>query len=163
MIRFTKQNTNYHHQNIIDLLRTINNPVIQNALNDSKKVIQVIGDIHRSQFLADNPEEYYWLRIQIFDNTGQVIAGYEGIHIFVSFRLFYFQNGKYIMGQSINPPSKKNTDIADISDLFGFWEFRKMTNSFQNNLIKQMKQTSPKERIKKPLKIINPKTGKEIE
>lgn len=159
MIEFTKQYTNYHQQNIIDLLRNINHPIIIQALNHSKQVIQVIGDIHRSQFLANNPEEYFWLRIKIFDETGYVIAGYESIHIFVAFRLLNFNNGKYMIGRSINPPTKENTDIADISKFVGFWEFRKITNSFES----EIKQTSPKKQRKKnPLKIINPKTGKEI-
>lgn len=163
MIKFTKQNTNYHHQNIIDLLHNINDPVIQNAIKeDSKEIIQIMGDIHRSQFLADNPENYFWLRIQVLNENGEFIPGYEGIHIFVCFRLLNIQNGKYVIGQCINPPTQGKGDIANISKLFGFWEFRKMTNSFTTNLKQISKKENSPKRKKSPLKIIDPKTGKEI-
>lgn len=160
-VKFTKQNTNYNHQNIIDLLTNINDPVIKKALNDDKQTIQVMGDIHRSQFLADNPENFFWLRLRIYDETGMVIPGYEGLHIFVCFRLLKFSGNNYVMGQCITPPTYRGKDIANVSQLFGFWEFRKMTSSFKTNIKQISTKESPK-RQRKPLKIIDPKTGKEI-
>ena len=44
-VKFTKQNTNYNHQNIIDLLSNINDPVIKKALNDGKHGLQIIQKI----------------------------------------------------------------------------------------------------------------------
>jgi hypothetical protein len=160
-IKFTKQNTNYHHQNIVDLLGNVNDPVIQSAIHNPKQTIQVLGDIHRSQFLADNPDNLFWLRLRVYDETGSVIPGYEGIHIFVCFRLLQYSKNNYIMGPCITPPTFQGKDIADISQLFGFWEFRKMTTSFKTN-IKQISTKQNPKRKRNPLKIIDPKTGKEI-
>ena len=162
-ILFTKQHTNYHHQNIIDLVSSINDPVIQNAILDTKNHIKIFGDIHRTQFLSDNPEQYYWVRLSVNDEYGIPIIGYNGIHIFVCFRLFQYKNGSYIKGECINPPSLNNTDIADITQIFGGWEFRKITYGFKQSIIENIEtKKNNKPRKKNILKIIDPKTGKEI-
>lgn len=163
-IIFTKQNTNYHQQNIIDLLNSINDPVIQEAIVNNKKQVKILGDIHRTQFLSDNPENYFWLRISVLDENQLPIIGYSGVHIFLCFRLFKYRKGLYIRGKCINPPTLNNTDIADVSKLFGGWEFRKITYSFQQS-IKQIidkKEYNLPKRKRIAIKIIDPKTGKEI-
>lgn len=156
-IVFTKQNTNYNHDNIKTLIESIPDPIIQHAIYNEKQIVKIHGDIHKSQFLTDNPENYYWLRLSITDEYGMPIIDYSGVHLFLCFRLLKYVKHKYITGPCINPPSLNNTDIADISNLFGVWEFRKITYGVKQFV--QEKQTIIK-RQKKPLQIIDPKTGK---
>ena len=162
MIRFTKQNSNYHPQNIIDLLYSINDEVISGALNSLTHTVIVVGDIHRSMFSADNADGLYWLKIRVVNENGAVIDGYGALHVFVCFRLSVLRNGSYHRGPCITPPPKAGTDIAEVSNLVGWWEFKRMTKNIQSAIINSPRPP-PSRRPSKRFTITDPKTGKIIE
>ncbi len=156
---------NYIEQNILDIIRSINEPIIQDAFNDEHDRIMVHGPIHRSQKTIDNPEKYYWLRISITDKNNNIIPGYGGIHIFLCFQLWYWNNNNYILGECITPEPYLNQDIANVENLLGFWRFIRFTyeakKSFEQ-VVRSIDTRSQITRKRNPFAIINPKTGEKI-
>ena len=164
-IRFVPQGKNYHPENIKQIIENINEPVVKDAVKSEKKEVRVIGDIHYTQWTSDNPENHYWFRFSVHDENGDAITGYSGIHVFVCFRVWDFHNGKFKPGKCIRPNPYKGGDVADISNLYGGWEMKKITYGFQQSVqqnAEQIKRTIPK-RQRKRISIIDPKTGKKIE
>lgn len=167
VVYFTKQTSNYTQQNIIDILTLVSskNSLIYNLMLSQKSYILVEGDIHRSQFTADNKFNNYWLKIKGYDDNGRIINELRAAHIYLCFRQFMFdyRSQQYKVSSCYNPPTKGNTDIADISQLMGMWEFVKITYGIEKPIIKRnSKKRSIKKRSNKRLEIINPKTGKPI-
>ena len=162
VVIFSKQNSNYTQQNIIDILSVINHPTINFLIHSQRDYIKVVGDIHRSQFTSDNPENFYWFKIQGYMNDF-VIPEFKAVHVYVCFRQmqFNYNTRQYVMGGCINPESR--TDIADISGLMGFWEFKKITYGLSP---KPSPTRGPRKAVKKaPSKAlirIDPKTGKVV-
>lgn len=127
-VTFSKQASNYHPQNLIDILQYIPDKNIRDLAKHSKDSIKVIGDIHRSQFIADKPG-LFWFKIKGYKN-GEEVPGLSSVHIFVCFRQFRLdkKKKKYIPAKKcINPKPFPGTDIADITRLFGTWEFVDIT------------------------------------
>ena len=97
------------------------------------------------------------------------IQGYTALHIYICYQtvMFHYKTGQYIFGNCINPPPKEGTDIAEISNLNGFWSFVDISYGikpqqyfFDSNKMKP--KSLPKKQKSKKLDIINPKTGKKI-
>ena len=125
---FSKQASNYHPQNMIDLLQTIPDKTIHALANHKDNYVKVIGDIHRSQFIPDRPGQY-WFKIKGYKN-GLEIPELASVHIYVCFRRFIYDKGTemYIPSKRcINPYPYPDTDVADITRLFGAWEFLDIT------------------------------------
>jgi hypothetical protein len=163
VVIFTKQNSNYTQQNIIDVLSVINHPTINYLIHSQRDYIKVVGDIHRSQFTSDNPQNYFWFKIQGYMNDF-LIPDFKAVHIYVCFRQmqFNYNTRQYVMGGCINPEG--HTDIADISGLMGFWEFKKITFGLSSrNIVRQGNRRPVKKLPSKKLEIVDPKTGKAIQ
>jgi hypothetical protein len=126
VVYFSKQQSNYTHDNIITLLQYIPEQGISYLANHMTDFIIVKGDIHRSQYSSSNPDNYFWFKIEGYQD-GQEIRFIRSIHIFVCFRLYEYSYNErgYIAGECINPESY--TDIADVSNLIGQWEFAGIT------------------------------------
>ena len=163
VVIFSKQNSNYTQQNIIDILSVINHPTINYLLHSQRDYIKIVGDIHRSQFTSDNPQNYFWFKLQGYMNDF-LIPELKAAHVYVCFRQMSlnYNTGQYVMGGCINPEGR--TDVADISGLMGFWEYKKITFGLSP-------KPSPTRTVRKPIKksptkklqIIDPKTGKPIQ
>lgn len=161
VVYFSKQKSNYNQQNIIDILSVINNPLITSLMHSPYDYINIVGDIHRSQWTSDNPKNYFWLKIQGFIDD-MPVPELKAAHIYVCFSQYIldYKTGQYIMGNCINPEGK--TDVADISNLMGFWQFKKITYGLSPKVAPR-KTTKLKRRRSSALKIIDPKTGKPIQ
>lgn len=160
---------NYNQQNMIDILSvaSMNNPLIYNLMMDPYAYILVDGDIHRSQWTADNTSNNYWFKIKGFTADDFPIAELKAAHIYVCFRNFTFNymTQQYGIDKSCyNPAPYKGTDIADIDNLNGVWAFVNITYGLSpKTFFKQSNKKTPiKKRVKKVLQIIDPKTGKPI-
>ena len=171
VVDFTKENSNYSIQNIIQVLSQASfmDPQIHTFMMSPSYILKVVGDIHRSQWTADNTQNNYWLKISVTDSDMNLVPNYSAIHIYVCFQTigFNYQTQQYTFGNCVNPPSKGNTDIADIRNIEGFWAFVNISYGvspknyfFQTNNINPNKPP-PKPKSKK-LDIIDPKTGKKI-
>ena len=169
VVQFSKQNSNYTKQNIIDILTTasLENPLIYDLIVSHNKSIVVYGDIHNSQYTYDNIKNNYWFKIKGYDENGSLIPELKAAHIYVCFvQIIYdFYNKGYNMSSCYNPPPKKNTDIADINGVNGLWQYVRITYGHQPMYIPPQ-QKQQKKKISKPisrkLEIIDPKTGKPI-
>ncbi len=168
VVKFSKNNSNYTRQNIIDILTvaSMQNQLIYNLMMSPYDYILVEGDIHRSQYTHDNTYNNYWLKVKGFSGDGFPIASLKAAHIYLCFRQIQYDYNmrNYIIGECINPPEKRGTDIADISQLRGTWEFVKITYGLSpRTYAKQNQPRKPiKKRKKNVLQIIDPKTGKPI-
>lgn len=151
VVVFSKQNTNYNQQNIIDILKMIRDPTIQYLIRHPVDTLTVFGDIHNSQWTSDNPKNHYWFKIKGFSSTIDT-SFLSSIHIYVCFRLYKIIKGRYIPQKCINPPMKKQTDIADISKLTGFWEFVRITYGHVSPII----EPSIKPKMVKKKSVLNP-------
>jgi hypothetical protein len=131
VVKFSKQNSNYIQQNIIDILQTtVPDKKINKLANDKNdnNYIKIIGDIHRSQMTIDNPYGLFWFKIKAYED-GKELYLLSAVHIYVCFRLMKFikkKNG-YFPGECIIPYNIPGTDLPDISRLVGHWEFAKIT------------------------------------
>lgn len=170
VLKFSKKNTNYSQQNIVDVLMQASqiDYKIYNFMNSQSYILKVEGDIHRSQWTADNTMNNYWLKIKVYDSDMNPVPGYTAIHIYVCFQTitYNYQMNQYIFENCINPNPKKSTDIADVNGLNGFWSFVNISyginpNQYFFDTNNVTKKTTPK-KINKKLDIINPKTGKKI-
>jgi hypothetical protein len=126
VVFFSKQESNYTQNNLVNLLQYIPEQGISYLANHLTDSIIVKGDIHRSQYSSSNPDNYFWFKIEGYQD-GEEIKFMRSIHIFVCFRLYkysHFTKG-YIAGDCINPESY--TDIADVGKLTGQWEFAGIT------------------------------------
>ena len=168
VVKFSKQNSNYTKQNIIDILTvaSMQNQLIYNLMVAPYDYILVEGDIHRSQYTHDNTYNNYWIKIKGFTSEGYPIQSLKAAHIYLCFRQieYDYQLRNYIIGNCINPPEKSGTDLADISQMRGTWEFVKITYGLSPRTM--AKKSGPRKpvpkRKKNVLKIIDPKTGKPI-
>ena len=163
VVIFSKQNSNYTQQNIIDILSVINHPTINYLIHSQRDYIKIVGDIHRSQFTSDNPQNYFWFKLQGYMNDF-LIPELKAAHVYVCFRQMSlnYNTGQYVMGGCINPEGR--TDVADISGLMGFWEYKKITFGLSpKNIVRQEPRKPMKKIPKKKLQIIDPKTGKPIQ
>lgn len=171
VLKFSKKNSNYNKQNIVDVLMQASqiDYKIYNFINSNNFIVKVEGDIHRSQWTSDNTNNNYWIKIKVYDSNMMPISDYSALHIYVCFQtiLYNYQSNSFIFGKCINPPAIKGTDIADISSMNGHWSFVNISYGiqpqnyfFQTNNIKKNKPIPKK--INKKLDIINPKTGKKI-
>ena len=125
---FSKQHSNYHPQNLIDILQSIPDKTIKKLANDPVDYVKVIGDIHRSQFIADKPG-LFWFKIKGYKD-GKEVTEISSVHIYVCFRRMRYdkKGNKYIsFKKCINPRPFEGTDIADITRLFGAWEYVDIT------------------------------------
>ncbi len=155
---------NYVQQNLLDVIGSINDPVIQEAFLDDRARIQVHGPVHRTQLTSDNPEYYFWIRLSVQDGEGNIIPGYGGVHIFLCFQLFQWTGTGYRLGQCITPePYSDHVDIANVENMFGYWRTVRFTLGVQN-AFQQIKVETPRvPRKRTPLVIMDPKTGHKIE
>lgn len=165
VVLFTKQNSNYHQQNLIDLLFVSGDPLIAHMINDPDGVIQIIGDIHYSQWTHDNPNHYYWFKVTGLYKA-KIVPELEAVHVYVCFRkLNKFSQPM----ECINPPRHPGSDAADIRGLRGYWEYRGISYKHMSHLpLMQILQPPQTQQIKvysksRSLKITDPKTGKAIE
>lgn len=104
---------NYSGQTKRDIFEIIKNL----PFNRSEYNIEVVGDIHRSHFIARFPN-MYWLRIHVYKKiNGWWTKIINSAHIFL----------RYNIGQNqyINPPSHQNDPyLPDISSFpNGEWEY----------------------------------------
>jgi len=160
---------NYTQQNIIDILSVAaqQNFMIYNLMMSPYDYILVEGDIHKSQWTSDNTQNNYWFKIKGFASNGYPLKELKAAHIYVCFKQisFDYRKNQYMFGMCINPEPYKGTDIANISNLNGYWEFVNITyglspaNYFQQTNKNVKKVKTPQ---KKKLEIIDPKTGKPI-
>lgn len=156
---FTKEETNYTKENIEQIINSISfTDSLRGIYNNSNYKIMVMGDIHRSQFISENINNNFWFTIKIKTLNHTVVPLDTSIHIYVCFRLIDY-NGNRL--NCVNPLPYKNTDIADIRDLYGYWEYVGMTDSNKSKYV-NVRKTGLKKIVRKPLKIIDPKTNKEI-
>jgi hypothetical protein len=171
VVKFSKQDSNYTQQNIIDILTvaSMQNPLIYNLMMSPYHYILVEGDIHRSQFTADNTKNNFWFKIKGFTNDGFPMAELAAAHIYVCYRkiVFDYRTQQYVIGGCVNPRPIKGTDIADINRMRGTWEFVKITYGLSPRThFKLSNKTALKKPVKKSpskaLQIIDPKTGKPI-
>jgi hypothetical protein len=149
VVVFSKQFSNYNQQNIVDLLNTVPDHNINYLINHPTDHIKVMGDIHRSQITSDNPNNNFWLKIRGL--SSEFDTGYlNSVHIFVCFREYNYNKRarSYTPGKCINPSLKSGTDLADISQLSGYWEFVKITFSHA----KPIETIAPKKSTKNPKK-----------
>ena len=85
--------------------------------NESRYNIEILGDIHRSHFIAKFPN-MYWLRIHVYKKKGR---GWSKIinsaHIYLRYHI-----GK---NQYINPPSHQNDPYLPDTSNFpkGDWKY----------------------------------------
>lgn len=168
VIKFTKENTNYDKQNIFNILSIIPDELIQSLIYSQQDYLVVEGDIHRSQFLAENKMNNYWFKIRGYTSNGFSIPELGAAHIFVCWRKFIYdyKTKNFVIGKCINPRPFKGTDIADISRLKGYWEYTgitygSMSNINVNNTSFNQNKVLPKKESK-ALKITNPNTGKVV-
>jgi len=162
VVYFTKDSSNYNQQNIIDILSVINNNLIQYLLRDPVNYILVEGDIHRSQWTSDNPQNYFWLKIKGFIDDIPV-PELRAAHVYLCFReqVFDRNTGQYIYGTCFNPEGR--TDVADISNRMGYWQFVKITYGLSPKSASQdIKRKPIKRAASKALIKIDPKTGKVV-
>jgi len=129
-VTFSKKESNFNKQNLADLLSTVPDKTINYLINHPTDYIKVVGDIHNSQWTADNPKGLYWFKIKGVKN-GEDIPELRSIHIYVCFRQFKCdkKTSKYMPGKCIVPKMIGNTGLPDLSGLFGSWEFSKITYS----------------------------------
>lgn len=162
---------NYTRQNIIDILSVaaMQNPLIYNLMMSPYDYILVEGDIHRSQFTADNTKNNFWIKIKGFTGDDFPIPELKAAHIYLCFRniVFDYRSQQFIIGGCTNPEPYKGTDIANISQMNGTWEFVKMTYGLSpRSYFQQSNKAALRKPVKKSpskaLKIIDPKTGKAI-
>lgn len=126
VVYFSKEHSNYSHENIVNLLQNIPEHGLSYLANHYQDYLLVKGDIHRSQYSSSNPMNYFWFKIE-GNQDGIDIRSIRSIHIYVCFRLYdYNYNiGEYIPGECINPESF--TDVADVGNLLGQWEYSGIT------------------------------------
>ena len=126
VVTFSRQ-SNYNPDVISEMLKNnVEDEDIHAMANSKFDSIQVIGDIHKSQFSSNNPHGYYWFKISGKRN-GIDIPHLKSAHIFVCFRMYKYNKntGLYKFFKCINPRS--STDVAEVSRLYGFWEYRGIT------------------------------------
>jgi len=160
---------NYTQQNIINILSVASqqNFLIYNLMISPYDYILVEGDIHRSQMTSDNTLNNYWFKIKGFSSNGYIIPKLKSAHIYVCFRQYFFdyRTQQYNIGMCFNPEPYKGTDIANINNLDGHWEYVNITYGISPmNYFKQTNKNVKKIKtpVKKKLEIIDPKTGKPI-
>lgn len=155
---------NFDDQNLKDVIGSINDPVIQEAFHADEERIIVDGPVHRTQLTSDNPEHYFWIRLIVHDQDGQIIPSYGAVHVFMCYQLWHWNGRNYRLGNCIVPPSYPDQpDIADIRRLYGYWRPVRFTLGIQQafNQVKSSKPYVPRKRH--PVIIIDPKTGKKVE
>jgi hypothetical protein len=169
MLYFENPESNYNQQNMVDIITYLSSMdnTIYEIMNSSFNYILVSGDVHKSQFLAENKGDNYWITIKAFSGNHKPIPGYKAIHIFLCFKQMtydYMSNQYYFTDTCINPPKYKGTDIADISNLMGIWQYVNHTYGIKPKQYYQEEKNRPTvvKREKKRLEIIDPKTGKPI-
>jgi len=173
VVHFSKQKSNYSKDNIVKVLfqacQFDNN--LYAYINSNDYIVKVEGDIHRSQWTADNTNNNYWFKVKVYDLDMMPQPGYSAIHIYVCFQTMYLNYNanppSFFLGQCINPPAIDGTDLADISSVTGFWSYVNISygvspkSYFFNSNNLDIKKP-PKKRENKKLDIINPKTGQKI-
>ena len=124
VVLFSKKQSNYVQQNLIDILKSIPDPTIRRLAKHSKDHVKVIGDIHRSQWIAENPFGLFWFKIKGQQNN-QNIPYLSSVHIYVCYRLLHFNSisMSYTPGYCIAPNPIPNTDLPDLTGLMGHWEY----------------------------------------
>lgn len=124
VVKYSKEVSNYNKQNLYDLLINVPDQYISELAkyNSEKYYIKIMGDIHRSQYISGS-NNLFWFKIKGYSD-GKEIPEFNSIHIYVCFRLFNFKNSNYILGKCVIPDVIKETDLPNISNLMGFWEFR---------------------------------------
>lgn len=160
MINFTipEWNCNYYYNNIERILEYTQDPQILEYLDSPDRTIMVQGNIHRTQFSSDNPENHWWFRI-----TG---VGQGSIHVFVCLRYKYPpEYGDKYYDECLTPES--DTDVAPqyLRENGNYWELVRISYSQDKSVHivnKNVESNPPKPRPNKGLNIINPKTGQSV-
>ena len=145
VVSFSKQYSNYNKQNIVDLLSVIPDKNINYLVNHPTDYIKVMGDIHRSQITSDNPDNNFWLKIKGYSSEFDT-SYMNSVHIFVCFREYTFRKKKYVAGKCTNPPVRTGTDLADIDNLLGYWEFVKITFTHAKPVVPSGSKPQPKKK-----------------
>lgn len=129
-VKFSKKHSNYNQMNMIQLLNRIPDDFIRYLVNHPTDYIKIMGDIHRSQYSSDNPKNNFWFKIKGYSNDIE-IPHLKSIHIYVCFQLYTYnpKYKKYVHDKCINPPTKEHTDLADVDNLTGFWDFANISYS----------------------------------
>lgn len=129
-VTFSKEQSNYNRKNLVYLLENIPDKNIKSLATHPVDSIKVMGDIHNTQWTADNPRGLYWFRIK-GTKDGKDVESVKSVHIYVCFRQFEYdrKTQKYIPAKCIVPKMIGNSGLPDISRLFGSWEFSKITYS----------------------------------
>lgn len=152
MISFTKNQgeTNFLHYNIINILRLIDDPRIQDLIFDEQSNLQVMGDIHRSQFIAGN--DYPWFTIKGTTN-GQITL--PSTHVYVCYKYIYNPPICYISTNCFSPDGY----VPEVDLNCGRWEFVNITFSTDNKQIVFEDKPKHIKEYKEKQQIIDPVTG----
>lgn len=126
MIWFSgNKNKNFNEQRMINIIYNLNILNLNYYINNPYAQVEVMGNIHRSQWTSDNPDHNYWVRVSVKDENGYPVVELSTLHIFLCYRLYnqvQYSNEIY-RGECIKPePVRKGSDYPDVSRLFGNWE-----------------------------------------
>ena len=168
-ILFSENESNYNKQNIVDIISiaTSTNQNLYNIMVSDFNYILVDGDIHKSQWSSDNRADNFWIKIKAFSGNHKPIPGLKAMHIYLCFRpiVYNYMIQNYSLGEvCINPPVYKGTNLPDLTNLNGVWDFVNISYGIPVKKYYDNAKDVPKiiERKKKRLEIIDPKTGKPI-
>jgi hypothetical protein len=146
------QNFNYTLVNIINILYGIDR--ISEMLQNPEFNIIVLGDIHRTQFIAG--KKFPWLTIKGMLNNQMVLPS---THIYVCYRFLYTPNGYQQYGECFAPDQYIPNMRHDNELIIGRWEFNDITYTTDNNEIVFENKPKHIKEYKEKQKIIDPKTG----
>lgn len=159
MIWFSgNENKNFSIQNMTNIIFYLNIPNLNYYINDRESSVEVIGNIHRSQWTSDNPKHNYWVRVMVKDREGYPVIGLSTLHIFVCYRLYnqvQFSND-VTRGKCIKPePIREGSDYPDVSRLFGNWEAINWSNGPSKQIDPNYKKATKKQLEKMKTKSSN--------
>jgi len=119
VVEFSKKNPNFNKFIITNLIATIPDMEINELAYSQKDYVKVVGDIHKSQWTADNVYDRFWFKLEGYRN-GVKIPRLKAVHVYVC---------AYVNGYCVNPPVKYGTDLPTNSES-AFWMFSDISYSF---------------------------------
>ena len=146
MIWFSgNKNKNFNEQNMTKIIYYLNIPGLNYYINDQYAQVEVIGNIHRSQWTSDNPDHNYWVRVMVKDAGDLPVLGLSTLHIFLCYRVYnqvQYSNQVYKGACIIPEPVREGSDYPDVSRLFGNWEAISWSNGPSNKINPNYKKAS---------------------
>lgn len=145
-----QEEKNFDKLLIQSMIFNLNIPNLNYYIQYPANCVEIYGNIHRSQWTSDNPDNHYWLKVSVKDEFGFPVIGLKTLHIFLCFRI---QTGPiYSYGnfpsKCIIPEPKNQTDQPNISNLFGDWEVVSWSNGPSKQINPNYKRAS-KEKLNK--------------